>query len=142
MEEYGLVKIRVENSRSRSGKHAFRAIAVIVNDGKLELVDVDRVPGTLVKPRYVKGVAKIANLKLPKDSYVVLLELVKNPRNKVKGVVRVLDSDGNEKLRLKYINGVVRRSRGASELGSIALKALEFLRIPYHRVNLRTGVNT
>jgi len=91
-----------------------------------------------VNPTYVVGEAYELELGAVKG-LVIHLRFVKNLRNEVKGYVEVIDRDGRVLLRVKYVDGLIRRSCGDSQYFDYVEKMLNYLRIPYGRLNLRTG---
>ena len=106
----------VGNDVRRPSVKRRRRIRATYSIGEAYEIEVDRVSGVIVH-----------------------LKLVKNLRNEIKGLVEVIDSDGSVLLKVKYLNGLVRRSCGTPDHFRYVEKVLEFLKIPYRRLNLRTG---
>ena len=135
-----MLRIRIENSRSRSGKHAYRTLALIVSKEGSEI----REPTTLrveeAKPLYSRGSAYHAYIDLKSDELLTYVVLVKNLRNEVKGYIEVYTLNGQKAIRVKYVNGKIRCVFGRRRYWPIIEKVLMYLRVPYRRVNLNTGV--
>ncbi len=129
-----MVRLREERSTSRSGKHAIRELVVEVCN------DVVREPKVRkrksVRPIYSRGYAYEveAESKCP----LVHVRVIKCLRGRYKGSVTVI-VDGKPMLKVKYLNGLVRRSCGDPEYYRYVEKVLASLRVPYRRVNLSTG---
>ena len=120
---------------SRSGKHAAREIVLEVCDERVEKPKVRRRKS--VNPTYSKGHAY--EIDVESRCVLVHVRMVKCLRNRYKGMLTVY-RDGEVALRIKYLNGVLRRSCGDPKYFSFVEKVLASLRIPYRRVNLSTGV--
>lgn len=134
-----VIRLYDELSKSRSGKHAFRQLALIVrSDGSVERIEKPAIRRS-IKPLYARGSAYEIYVEIPEGSYAVQLKMVKNLRNKVKGVIEVYDRDGRLLLRAVYRDEKVRRSRGDSSLEWVVRRVLDYLNIPYRRVNMGTG---
>ena len=134
-----MLKIRIENSQSRSKKHAYRALALIVsNDGVVYEPRIVR--SEQAKPMYAKGVAQYIYVEFKESELLVYLRFVKNLRNEVKGYIEVLSSSGEKLLQVKYVDGKVRCVRGKRGYWKAIENVLTHLRIPYARVNLKTGI--
>ena len=134
-----MIKILIESSKSRTGKHAFRALFLVIDTkGRIVEPRIERVEP--VKPRYVIGKASKAYITLNPNEYGVQIELVKNLRNEVKGFISVINSEGKLLLKVKYVREIIRRSLGDPKYGWIIERVLDYLKIPYKRINLRTGL--
>ncbi|HID80433.1 MAG TPA: hypothetical protein EYP48_01805 [Ignisphaera sp.] len=135
-----MLRIRIENSRSRSGKHACRALAFVVSKEGLEIREPIALRTETVKPLYAKGFAYYLYTDLKDNELLVYVTLVKNLRNEVKGYIEVYTTDGTKVFRVKYVNGKIRCVFGNRRYWSVVEKVLMHLRIPYRRINLGTGV--
>lgn len=128
------VKLRIEKSRSRTGKHAFRALVLEVCDDTVR--EPKAVHRVRVRPTYAVGEAFEAEFE--SSCVLVYLSLVKNLRNEVKGVIRVFH-EGKEVLRVKYIKEKIRRVCGDKSYHRVLEHVIRYLRIPYRRINMDTG---
>ncbi len=134
-----MLKVRIENSQSRSKKHAYRALALAVSsDGAIR--DPQIVRSEQAGPIYAKGVARNVYIELKEGEMLVYLRFVKNLRNEVKGYIEVLLPNGEKLLQVKYVNGKIRCVRGKRGYWRVIENVLTHLRIPYTRVNLKTGI--
>jgi len=135
-----VIKLYDELSRSRTGKHAYRQLPLMVKpDGTVERIAKVNAKRN-VKSLYSRGYAYEIYVDVPKDAYAVQLKMIKNLRNNVKGVIEVYDSEGRLRLRAVYRDGKVRRSRGDPALERVVRRVLEYLNIPYRRINMGTGI--
>ncbi len=134
-----MLKIRIENSQSHSKKHAYRALAfVISSDGSIR--DPPIVRSEQTRPIYAKGIAQDVYIELKEGEVLVYLRFVKNLRNEVKGYIEVLSPDGEKLLQVKYVKGKIRCVQGKRGYWKVVENVLTHLRIPYTRVNLKTGI--
>lgn len=128
------VRLRIEKSRSRTGKHAFRALVLEVCGGGIREAKPRR--RVRVKPVYSRGEAFEGIFEA--KCILVHLSLVKNLRNKVKGIIRVFH-EGREVLRVKYVDEKIRRVCGDRAYHRVVEDVIRYLRIPYRRINMSTG---
>jgi len=135
-----MLRIRIENSRSRTGKHACRALALIVSKEGSEIREPTALRTEEVKPLYSDGSARYIYIDLKSNELLVYVMLIKNLRNEVKGYIEVYTLNGNKVFRVKYVNGKIRCVFGNRRYWPIVEKVLMHLRIPYRRVNLNTGI--
>ncbi len=134
-----VIKVRLELSHSRSKKHAYRELVLLVQDDEIKEIkesDLDNI--VKVKPVYSKGNAIEGAMRIPESSYIVILRFVRNPKNRVKGLISIYDDNANLRLEVKYLQGKIRKCRGDPLYGDIVLKVLDFLKIPYRSINLYT----
>ena len=134
------MRIRIENSRSRSGKHAYRALALVVSKEGSEIREPTALRVEEAKPFYAEGSSHYVYTDLKSNEWLTYVVLVKNLRNEVKGYIEVYASDGQKVFRVKYVNGKIRCVFGSRRYWSIVEKVLMYLRVPYRRVNLNTGI--
>jgi hypothetical protein len=134
------LKLLVESTKSRRGKHLARSIALVVrSNGKIEVPKiVERAKGT-----YAKGEAGYVSVKLNRGDVVVWLKLIKNFLNKVSGVIVVYNDEGEEVLRLVYRKLKIRRSKGDPRYWNVVERVLKLLKLEdkIRKVNLKTGAN-
>ncbi|TRM99629.1 hypothetical protein DJ527_08395, partial [Sulfolobus sp. F1] len=78
--------ILVENSKSRSGKHAIRTLIFKIEKESISQLELS---GKKVSPTYVVGDAKIVNL--PNKGTFVYVHLLKNIQDRVVGKVIVYE---------------------------------------------------
>ncbi len=134
-----MLRVRIENSQSRSKKHAYRALVLVLsNDGTAHAPQIVR--SEHARPIYAKGIAQDVYIELKDDEMLVYLRFVKNLRNEVKGYIEVLLPSGEKLLQVKYVSGKIRCVRGKRGYWRVIENVLTHLRIPYTRVNLRTGI--
>lgn len=106
----------IENSRSRSGRH--HAVSTLIlyskSSGVIPLTKASEliVEERACKPTYVKGVGRRIKVRVGKGDFIVYGWFVKNFLSKVKGYITVYNYRGDEVYRVKYYDGVLRRSFG------------------------------
>ena len=131
------VELFFESTKSRSGLHAARRLAVRIVGGKVEVVDpaVSGARGT-----YSRGRAGYARVD-PQGGYFVYVELVRDPRGRVKGRFTVYDSSGEPRLVAVLRNRKIRRSQGDPRLGWVVEAAVAALGLSGYvkRFNWNTG---
>ena len=130
-----VLRVRVERSFSRSGLHARYSTYLAIAGDCSRVVPrvVGRVP---TRPTYAKGEAFEVVLEVPSGTYVVWVDLRRNPRKYVKGDLLVLGADGARLVRAVYRKLKVRVvecqvSRRLAEL--ILTCTTSLLRIPVKR---------
>ncbi|BDC19866.1 hypothetical protein [Acidianus sp. HS-5] len=126
-----MVQLYVENSKSRSGKHAIRTLLYKVVNGKLIEVKDE---GNKVQSIYKVGEAKIIDIHDP-GTYIYV-RLVKNIYNRILGEVLVID-DGYISLKLKYRKLKIKRIEGDTKYYDNVKVLFETLKIPIKRANLK-----
>jgi len=130
------VILREEKSKSRSGKHAVRYIALIVDSkGSIRVPKPSRREPT--KPTYSKGSAETLYVNLSEGEYAVQVRLVKNLKGHVKGWIEVYDSNGRLVYRAVYRKLKLRYSKGDVAYAWIVERVIEHLRLPIKRSNLK-----
>ncbi len=130
--------VRIELSRSRTGKHAFRALPILFDLEKRTFIEI-KPCGKKVKPMYSKGEAYLCNIDVPSSCLLIYLTFVKNLRNRVRGYIDIISPDGRTVLRVKYVDYKIRRVCGDPTYGWIIEELCSFLKIPYRRINMKTG---
>ncbi len=131
-------RLLLEATRSRSGKHAARRIAVIVEPGRVRVVEKGSSPA---KGTYVKGTASYAELDPPKGGYIVYMVLVRGLRGRVTGRIHVYDHHGRLVLEAKLVKRKIRRVRGDARLSWVVEAAVNSVGLSAYvkRYNWATG---
>ncbi len=128
----------LEKSKSRSGKHAFASMVLIINKNDNTIRDVIKAPNAHSTHVYSKGQGGLVNVDYGEDDVVVYLSFVqvphKNPKRRLKGVCVVFDK-GNPVYRAVYRELKVRGSMGDPSYFKYVKKALDYLNIPIKRAN-------
>ena len=124
------IPIRVEHTYSRTGKHHRIALTLIISlRGGVSTPNYRE-----LKPCrgiYVKGFAYCGEYSVPRDSVAVYTYITYSLRGRGKGYISVLNEDGYEVLKLKYINNKLRVVSGDTKYKNYALIALNNI----HRVD-------
>lgn len=131
------VKLFFESTKSRSGLHAARRLAVRVVSGSVEVVDPAVSGG---KGTYSRGRAGYVEVD-PQGGYIVYVELVRNSQGRVKGRFTVYDATGEARLTAVLRNRKIRRSRGDAKLAWVVEAAVAALGLSGYvkRFNWNTG---
>ena len=131
----GVVQLRVEKSKSRTGKHAVRDLALIVSsDGSVrEARPRARYP---VKPVYSRGEAYLLHVNVGPGEYAVQVHLVRNLRGHVKGYIEVYGEDGSLLYRAVYRKLKLRYSKGDDRYAWVVEAVAKHLNLPVKRANL------
>ncbi|MGC8621814.1 MAG: hypothetical protein ACP5I6_01870 [Caldisphaera sp.] len=129
----------VESTKSKTGLHAMRKIVVLIKKGK-EIETIAN-PSKDDKGTYKKGKAGKVTLRLNINEYAVHVTLVKNPKNRIKGRLKVYNCDAQEVLEVKYEKLKIRRSWGDPSYAWIIDKAIDVLGLTNYvrRKNYGTG---
>ncbi|KSW12270.1 hypothetical protein CF15_05845 [Pyrodictium occultum] len=130
-----MLNVRMERSKSRSGKHAARSLALLVSeDGQI----VEPRPRMVreERPLYSRGSAYIASVAVPPGWYLVYIYLVKNLRGHVKGYIEVYSHDAQLLYRAVYRRLKLRYSRGDPRYAWIVQGVVDYLRLPVKNMNL------
>lgn len=128
--------VYLENSKSKSGKHAIRTLIFVVEGNNFTELK-------LSKMRKVQGIYKIGEagfVELPDNKTYVYIFLVKTIQNKVKGRIIVV-SEGKEKMLMNYRKLKLKLIRGDKEYVDLVKKIFDKLNIPVKKVNLRAETN-
>lgn len=115
--------IRIEHTHSRTGKHHRISIALVISlKGGISLPD----PKGLRPCRgvYVEGFAYCGEQTIPKDCVLACVYVTYGPRGRHRGYIDILNENGREVLKLKYINNRIRIISGDSRYASYAITAL------------------
>jgi len=130
-----MVNVRIEMSKSRSGKHAIRDLVLLVSE-KGDIIEPKPRHLLEVKPTYSRGTAYIASIDVPKGWYLVYIHLVKNLRGHVKGYIEVYSSEAEMLYRAVYRKLKLRFSKGNPYYAWIVRRVVEYLKLPVKRYNL------
>ena len=130
-----MINVRIEMSKSRSGKHAVRSMAFLVSE-KGEVVKARPRQVTEVKPIYSRGRAYLASIDVPEGWYLVYVYLVRNLRGHVKGYIEVYSRDAELLYRAVYRRLKLRFSKGNPKYAWIVRLVAQHLKLPVKRFNL------
>ncbi|MBW9140321.1 MAG: hypothetical protein K1T65_01170 [Candidatus Aramenus sp.] len=125
-----MVRLLLDNSKSRSGKHVMRTVLFKV-DGVIEEVTPK---GIEVTPTYKVGKAFMVDL--PSKGIFVYVTLIRNIYSRVRGKILVI-KDGNPVLVLNYRKLKIKRVNGDPSFYEYVKKVIEQTKIPVKRVNLK-----
>lgn len=120
----GKIQFRLEDTKSNTGKHRRIAKIFIVND-KGDVVPPKFSSSWKCRGLYAKGMSMCTNIDLENGFFAVLLELTINWRKKVKGYITVVDHEGLELLRVKYVNGKLRYVSGKKDMAYLVSNILK-----------------
>lgn len=95
------LRVRVEKSVSRSGLH-MRIATYFVVKSDCSRATPQIIERILIKPTYVKGEAYELLIEVPQESYVVQVDMTRNPRKRVRGNIIIYDTRGNIIARAVY----------------------------------------
>ena len=114
--EYVVGEFKLEDSKSRRGKHRAKSIILIYSKDK-GLIPLEKIREYIVeensdKATYVRGTAKRVKLRLRHGDYVLYAWFVRNFRGKVKGYIEVYNYKGELLYRAKYVDKILRKSIG------------------------------
>jgi len=130
-----MIRVRIEKSRSRTGKHAVRALALLVSE-KGDIVEPKPRLTSPASPLYREGNAQDAFYAVPRGWYLVHVWLVRNLRGHIHGFIDIYDSDGRLLYRAVYRKLKLRYSKGDPTYAWIIRRVAEHLRLPVKRYNL------
>ena len=116
--EYVVGEFKLEDSKSRRGKHRARSIILIYSKDK-GLVPIEKAKEYIVeetgdRATYARGTARKVKLRLRHGDYVIYAWFVRNFQGKVKGYIEVYNYKGELLYRAKYVDKVLRKSVGDS----------------------------
>ncbi|BES81406.1 hypothetical protein [Pyrodictium abyssi] len=130
-----MLNVRIEMSKSRSGKHAVRSLALLVSENG-EIVEPRPRITQKEKPLYSRGSAYTASIAVPQGWYLVYVYLVKNLRGHVKGFIEVYSPDAQLLYRAVYRKLKLRYSYGDPRYAWIVQKVVDYLKLPVKNMNL------
>ena len=134
MDRSGEIILYIEKSRSRRGLHMKRRIALIYDTKRDDIKEAEGVRRS-IKPTYIIGEAYEVRAKIDPELYAVQIDLVMNPRKKVKGYIYLYNYRGDLLIKAKYSKLKLRLSAGDPKYGSVLEKIVNYLKIPYKNVN-------
>lgn len=126
------LSFKVENTRSRTGKHQCVSMVLIYKKG-VGIVKPARehiASEAAARGTYVRGEAKRVELLLSPGDFAIYAQLVKNYLNRVKGYITVYNHRGEMVYRAKYSNGYLRKSAGNPVFAWIVRLFVEAAKIP------------
>lgn len=124
-----------EKSESRRGLHKARRIPVVIKGEKVMTAEGIRSPAS---PLYAVGEASEVSLEPREDELYAQVDLVMNPRRRVKGYIEIYDGEGRLLIRAKYSKLKLRLGRGNPKYGKLVELVARSLNIPYKNVNWHT----
>ncbi len=132
--------LRIESSKSRTGKHVLKSTVLIYKKDK-GLLSINKhqeavVGEEQVKPTYRRGWAKKIDVKLDHGDYLIHIWFVKNLWGKVKGYISIYNHRGELVYRAKYVDGDLRRSTGDPIYAWLVRLVAQQLKIPVKRTRL------
>lgn len=123
---------RIENTRSRTGKHQCISIVLLYKKG-IGIVKLSKehvASDAPIKGTYVEGEARRVELVLSPGDFAIHAHLVKNYLGRVKGYVTIYSHRGEIVYRAKYTNGYLRKSSGNPVFAWIIRLFVEAAKIP------------
>ncbi|MEM0027227.1 MAG: hypothetical protein QXT53_03835 [Ignisphaera sp.] len=120
----GKIQFKIEDTRSNTGKHRRIAKIFIVND-KGDIVPPKITNSWKCRGLYTRGESRCANIDLENGFFAVLLELTINWRKKVRGYISIVNHDGLELLKTKYVNGKLRYVSGKKDMINLISNVLK-----------------
>ncbi len=126
-----LQEVILDNSKSKSGKHAIRSFLFQVENNLI--VDLSTSSGKDLPSTYKVGESKL--VEVPKGT-VVYLTLKKNIKGQVRGRIVEL-KDNKVVLVMNYRKLKLKRVEGDSKSVDPIKKVLDYLKVPVKKVNLR-----
>ncbi|ARM76523.1 hypothetical protein B6F84_11175 [Acidianus manzaensis] len=125
-----MVMLYIDNSKSKSGKHAIRSLLFEIKDSKV--IEV-KSGGRQVKPIYNIGDAKVIDVD---KGLFIYLRFIKNIYNRINGKILVI-KDNNIVLELNYRKLKIKRVNGDGSFYEKVKVVLDSLKIPVKKVNLK-----
>lgn len=127
------MEIYVENSKSKSGKHAIRTLIFLVENNNVTEFKQFKIKKK-IQGIYRLGEAEIIDL--PDNKTFVYITLVKNLKNMVKGKV-VVYSNGDAKMIMNYRKLKLKLISGDKQYAEVVKLIFERLNIPVKKINLK-----
>lgn len=124
----GFLVLCVERSESRRGLHKRRRLALVISRGQVSQARGEKIAS---KPLYAVGEAYAVRVKPSQDELYAQVDLVMNPRKRVKGVIEIFAPSGEKKLRVKYEKLKLRVSSGDPHYGRIVEQVVKSIGLPY-----------
>jgi hypothetical protein len=130
-----MIIVRLEKSKSRSGKHAARSIVLLVSE-QGEVKEAKPTQLRSIRPLYAVGEAYEAAYRVPPGHFLVYVYLVKNLRNHVKGYIEVYSNDGRLLYRAVYRKLKLRRGTGDPSYAWAVRRVADYLKLYVKNTNL------
>ncbi len=129
--------IRIEKSKSNSGKHILTSTLYIYKKNKglfpyTQFVVFEEP----VKPIYANGEAKQVRVNIEHGDFMIYVWFVRNFKNNVKGYISILNHRGELLYRVKYINGFLVKSKGNPVYAWLVRLFIETTKIPVKTMKL------
>ncbi|MEM4746675.1 MAG: hypothetical protein QXF40_04910 [Metallosphaera sp.] len=125
-----MVELVLEQSKSKSGKHAVRSLLYKWDNGLKQV----NLKGTNISTLYKEGEGKLVNLR--EKGIFVYARFLKNLKGKVRGKILVI-KDGTISLELNYRKLKLKRVSGDPQLYDYVKQLIATLNIPVKKVNLK-----
>ncbi|MEM4024822.1 MAG: hypothetical protein QXL70_02095 [Metallosphaera sp.] len=125
-----MVELVLEQSKSKSGKHAVRSLLYKWDNGLKQV----NLKGTNISTLYKEGEGKLVNLR--EKGIFVYARFLKNLKGKVRGKILVI-KDGTISLELNYRKLKLKRVSGDPQLYDYVKQLVATLNIPVKKVNLK-----
>ncbi|MEM3946746.1 MAG: hypothetical protein QXL04_02280 [Metallosphaera sp.] len=125
-----MVELVLEQSKSKSGKHAVRSLLYKWDNGLKQV----NLKGTNIPTLYKEGEGKLVNLR--EKGIFVYARFLKNLKGKVRGKILVI-KDGTISLELNYRKLKLKRVSGDPQLYDYVKQLVATLNIPVKKVNLK-----
>ncbi|MCG3108868.1 hypothetical protein L3N51_01157 [Metallosphaera sp. J1] len=125
-----MVELVLEQSKSKSGKHAVRSLLFKWDNEPKQL----NPKGTKIPPLYKDGEAVLINLK--EKGIFIYARFVRNLRGRVRGKLMVI-KDGAVSLEMNYRKLKLKRISGDANLYPYVKAVMDTLKIPIKRTNLK-----
>lgn len=126
--EKGFMVLCEEKSESRRGLHKRRRLALVIDHGQVGQARGERIAS---KPLYAVGEAYSVRVRPSQDVLYVQVDLVMNPRRRVKGTIEIYTPSGEEILGVKYEKLKLRISRGDPRYGRVVEQVAKSIGLPY-----------
>lgn len=127
------MEVYLENSKSKTGKHAIRSLLYTLENGKLVEYKNFKVKSK-VPPTYKIG--DKALVIIPDKGIFIHLVFLKNLKNKVKGKVTVY-KDGNVVSEFNYRKLKLKLVKGEPTYAELVKALFEELKIPLKGINVK-----
>ncbi len=138
------MRLIIEASKSRTGKHASRKLAVVYYKNRKEVVTKPTGTGSRQEQGqtvYARGQSAIVELDAPDIEYIVYVELVRNLRGHVKGRLQIYDRDGRLLYEAVLRKRKIRRVSGDKQYSWLVEDAIKSIGLEGYvrRYNHNTG---
>ncbi|QIW24140.1 hypothetical protein EWF20_08295 [Sulfolobus sp. S-194] len=127
------MEIYLENSKSKSGKHAIRTLIYVIEGDNFYEFKSFKIKKQ-IQGIYRVGEAQLVDL--PNDKTFVYIYLIKNIKNRVKGKV-IVYNNGQIGLVMNYRKLKLKLIKGDRRYAEIIKKIFDKLNIPIKNMNLK-----